>query len=187
MFRKHNHAITDIRNDTGNDQQYKDMTAHLFQHRSVVAGGIVPGQYQLGTTKVFLRAGVLHSLNSIQEKMQERSCVKIQRLVRTCQAWKLHQRQKAAVSGVQRLWRGCLGASSLFFSLFCCCFVTVSSLLHHCFITGHCFIIWSLFHHLVANTVVSFHRLRGTQKTDSTVVVHVWGALLFPPPFPHHL
>ena len=152
LCRKHNHAIADIRNDALDDRQYKDMTGHLLHHRSIVAGGITTGQYQLGTTKVFLRAGVLHSLNSIQEKMQDRSCVKIQRHVRTYQAWKLHRRRKAAVSGIQRLWRGCLGEACIFTVSSS---VSVSSPCH-----PYCFFIFTV-SHLVTQYCCRVH---GTNK-----------------------
>ncbi len=104
----HNNRIIDLRNDEVIPVEMRKITRALFSHLLVRQAGIDEGQYQLGTTKVFLRADVLHSLNSVQEKLMERSIILIQRQFRVYLAVVTHERLKHSSRLLQRIVRGFL-------------------------------------------------------------------------------
>ena len=108
LLGSHNNQIDEIRKSELNDRQLKEICRNVLRNRNVVAGGIDATRYQLGITKIFLRADVLHSLNSIQEKMMERSVIKIQRAVRVYIARITYERRLKGALLVQRIVRGML-------------------------------------------------------------------------------
>ncbi len=107
----HNQLLKDLRSDSFplDTALLKEATRRLFAHRSVRAAGITSQQYQLGTSKVFLRADVLHTLNSVLEKLQARSAIVIQNMVRTVFAYRRHQLTLISTVIMQRYVRGFLG------------------------------------------------------------------------------
>lgn len=107
----HNQLLNNLRADSSSVDiaVLRKATRTMFGHRSVRAAGITSEQYQLGTTKVFLRADVLHTLNSVQEKLQARSAIVIQNMVRTIFTYKRHQLLLFSTVTLQRYLRGFLG------------------------------------------------------------------------------
>ena len=87
----------------------KKATRVLMGHRSIRAAGITSDQYQIGTTKIFLRADVLHILNSVQEKLMSDAATMIQNMVRTMIAYRHHQHMAISAIKLQQQIRGFLG------------------------------------------------------------------------------
>ncbi|KAH9320576.1 hypothetical protein KI387_015215, partial [Taxus chinensis] len=67
------------------------------------------GNYQLGKSKVFLRAGQMAELDARRVEVINNATKMIQRAFRTFIAWKDFNRKKTAALKIQTYWRGWLG------------------------------------------------------------------------------